>query len=161
MELQDLVDLLPWGVAYALFMAGVSLREGLRERVAARPEGDFLSPALQLQELAPYSGPPALAVAALRERGIPPEQVGALLLFRGEAPGLLGVDDLPVAVSALVRRLWTDGAARGPEVGELLRGGGLPPGTCLWFVQLTSPTAGRAAHVVAFAGPDRGASDHA
>ena len=156
----ELVDLLPWGAAFALFMAARCLREGLRQQRATELEEGFLSPELRIPELAAYSGPPGPAVAALRERGIQPEQVDALMLFRGEEPGLCGPDALPPPVRALVRALWVDGAARGPEVSELLHGGELPPGRCLWFVQLNG-VAGRHAQVVAFAGPDRGASDHA
>ena len=158
MEALELVKLLPWGVVFALFTAAKCLREGLREQRAAQLTEVFLSPALRIPELAPYSGPPGPAVAALRARGIRPEQVDALMLFRGEAPGLWGPDSLPAPVRVLVASLSVDGSARGPEVNELLLGGELPPGRCLWFVQLTG-VAGQQPQVVAFAGPDRGVSD--
>lgn len=160
MEASELVVLLHWGAIFALSMAARSLLDGVRQRRAAKHAEAPLPPELRIPELAPYAGPPGLAVATLRERGIQPEQVGVMMLYRGAEHGLCGPEALPPAVQALVGSLWAEGSARGLEVSELLHGGGLPPGRCLWFIQLNN-AAGRGAQLVAFAGPDRGASDHA
>ena len=156
--MQELVDLLPWGVAFSLLMAGVNLVSGVAEAMTPRERETRLLPTLQVAELSAYEGPVGPAMAAIFAHGIHPRQVVALQVFRSADTGAYGPDALPHSVCTLVRSLWRDGAARGTQICEFLHGGTLPTGQCLWFVQVASTTGDVA---LTFVGPDRGASDHA